>query len=43
MTGLLWIPLLFVIAIIAATIGIGLYATRQAKTASDFFVASTLR
>ena len=39
MTDLLWIPLLFVIAIIAATIGIGLYATRQAKTASDFFVA----
>ena len=39
MTELLWIPLLFVIAIIAATIGMGLYATRQAKTASDFFVA----
>ena len=39
MSGLLWIPLLFVIAIIAATIGIGLQATRTSRTASDFFVA----
>ena len=39
MTDLMWIPLLFVIAIIAATVGIGMAATRQSKTASDFFVA----
>src|SRR5438105_8630957 len=34
-----WIPLLFVVLITVATIGLGLYATRMAKTASDFFVA----
>ena len=39
MTDLMWIPLLFVIAIIAATVGMGVVATRQSKTASDFFVA----
>lgn len=39
MNALVWIPLLFVIAIIVATIGIGVHATRASKTASDFFVA----
>lgn len=34
-----YIPLLFVIAITLATIGLGIAATRAAKTASDFFVA----
>ena len=34
-----WIPLLFVIAIIVATVWLGLYATRMSQTASDFFVA----
>jgi cation/acetate symporter len=34
-----YIPLIFVIAITVATIGMGLAATRAAKTASDFFVA----
>src|SRR6476660_9472665 len=34
-----YIPLVFVIAITLATIGMGLAATRAAKTASDFFVA----
>ena len=34
-----WIPFLFVVAIIIATIGLGLYATRRASSASDFFVA----
>src|SRR5437764_4875926 len=33
------IPLLFVILIVAATVGLGLWATRAAHTASDFFVA----
>ncbi|AIE85952.1 cation acetate symporter [Fimbriimonas ginsengisoli] len=33
------IPLIFVIAIILVTIGLGLYATQKAKTAGDFFVA----
>lgn len=33
------IPLLFVVAMIAATVGIGVWATRKAQTASDFFVA----
>lgn len=39
MNGLVWIPLLFVVAIIVATVGIGLYTTRASKTTSDFFVA----
>ncbi len=39
MTDLMWIPLLFVLAMIAATVGLGVMATRQSKTASDFFVA----
>ncbi len=39
MGELAWIPLLFVILMILATILIGIYATRGAKTASDFFVA----
>lgn len=34
------IPLFFVIAIVLATIGLGIWATRFSKTASDFFVAS---
>ncbi len=34
-----YIPLLFVIAITLATIGMGIAATRASKTASDFFVA----
>ncbi|MES2464128.1 MAG: cation acetate symporter [Armatimonadota bacterium] len=33
------IPFLFVVAIIIATVGLGLYATRKASSASDFFVA----
>src|SRR5689334_6609919 len=33
------IPFLFVIAIVAATIYLGIWATRMSKTASDFFVA----
>ncbi|GAB4456955.1 MAG: cation acetate symporter [Armatimonadaceae bacterium] len=33
------IPLLFVIAVTLATIGLGVYATQQSRTASDFFVA----
>jgi cation/acetate symporter len=33
------IPLLFVILITLITIGLGIYATRMARTASDFFVA----
>ena len=39
MTAVSWIPVAFVIAMTAATIGLGLYATRQSRTASDFFVA----
>ena len=33
------IPVLFVVAITAATIGLGIWATRMSRTASDFFVA----
>jgi len=33
------IPLLFVIAVIVATVWIGIAATKKSKTASDFFVA----
>jgi Na+(H+)/acetate symporter ActP len=33
------IPLIFVILIIVATVALGMFATRKAKTASDFFVA----
>lgn len=33
------IPVLFVLAIVVATVWLGIYATRQSKTASDFFVA----
>ena len=39
MTGINWIPLLFVVLIITATIGLGIYATRMSHTAADFFVA----
>ena len=34
-----FIPLLFVVLIIAATVGLGIFATGKAKSASDFFVA----
>ncbi len=34
-----WIPVLGAIFMTVATIGLGLWATRRAKTASDFFVA----
>jgi len=33
------IPLLFVVAVTVATVLLGIYATRKARTASDFFVA----
>ncbi len=39
MTGISWIAVAFVVAMTGATIGLGLYATRMARTASDFFVA----
>ncbi len=39
MTGYTSIPVLFVAAMTLATILLGFYATRKAKTASDFFVA----
>ena len=39
MTNFEWIPVLFVAAMTLATIGLGIYATRKAQTASDFFVA----
>ncbi len=39
MTPFSWIPVLGVFLMTAATIGLGLWATRKAKTASDFFVA----
>ena len=34
-----WIPLFLVVSIVAATIGLGIWATRLSRTASDFFVA----
>jgi cation/acetate symporter len=34
-----WIPVLFVLLMTASTIVLGIYATRKARTASDFFVA----
>jgi Na+(H+)/acetate symporter ActP len=34
-----YIPVLFVLAITAVTVWLGIYATRQSQTASDFFVA----
>src|SRR5690242_824605 len=34
-----WIPLIFVIVVVVATIGLGIWATRMSKTAHDFFVA----
>jgi Na+(H+)/acetate symporter ActP len=37
--GISWIALGFVIAMTVATIGLGIYATRAARSASDFFVA----
>ncbi len=39
MSGFAWIPVLCVALMTAATILLGVYATRKAKTASDFFVA----
>ena len=39
MNGYVWIPLCFVIAIIVATVAVGVITTRASKTASDFFVA----
>ena len=39
MNGVSWIPIAFVILITVATIGLGIYATRMSRTASDFFVA----
>ncbi len=38
-TSWTWIPVLFVATMTAATVILGVYATRKAKTASDFFVA----
>jgi len=37
--GIAWIPLTFVILIIVATVWLGIYATKKATSASDFFVA----
>jgi len=34
-----YIPLVFVILIVAVTVGLGVWATRMARTASDFYVA----
>jgi Na+(H+)/acetate symporter ActP len=39
MTGVSIIPLIFVVGIVLATIGLGLYATRLSRTTSDFYVA----
>ncbi len=39
MSGISWIAVGFVILMTAATVGLGVYATRMARTASDFFVA----
>jgi cation/acetate symporter len=39
MTAYSMIPVLFVALMTAATIALGIYATRKARTASDFFVA----
>lgn len=38
-TAYWWIPVLGVFLMTTATIGLGLWATRRARTASDFFVA----
>ncbi|WP_422928792.1 cation acetate symporter [Singulisphaera sp. PoT] len=39
MTNISWIAVAFVVLMTAATVGLGIYATRKARTASDFFVA----
>ncbi|MBI5231893.1 MAG: cation acetate symporter [Coriobacteriales bacterium] len=39
MAGVDTIPLMFVVGIVLATIGLGIYATRLSRTASDFYVA----
>jgi Na+(H+)/acetate symporter ActP len=39
MTGVSIIPLLFVLVMVAATIGLGIVTTRSVKSAADFFVA----
>lgn len=38
-TGYSWIPFAFVVLMVVATVYLGIWATRMAKTASDFFVA----
>ena len=38
-TSYAWLPVMGAVFMVAATIGLGLWATRRAKTASDFFVA----
>ena len=39
MTGVEIIPLMFVVGIVLATVGLGIYATRLSRTTSDFYVA----
>jgi len=39
MTGFFSLPVLFVLAMIIATVALGIHATRASRTASDFFVA----
>ncbi|MHC5540699.1 sodium/solute symporter [Singulisphaera rosea] len=39
MTGISWIAVGFVVLMTLATVGLGVYATRMSRTASDFFVA----
>ena len=39
MAGVSIIPLMFVVGIVLATIGLGIYATRLSRTTSDFYVA----
>src|SRR5262245_14090959 len=34
-----WIPIFLVTLVVVATVGLGLYAARVSRTASDFFVA----
>src|SRR5437016_7646476 len=36
---MIWIPLLFVLVVVVATIGLGFWSARKSKTAHDFFVA----
>src|SRR5947209_20088272 len=39
MSELTWIPVIFVTVIVLVTVGLGIWATKMSKTASDFFVA----